>query len=400
MSDTLRAQIYSRLNLKNTEELLEIWHSGDISEWNEEVFEIIKEILLKRLGYVPPQSNEAQARQILQNVEIHIDNDELHEALSECELAIQLNPNSAIAYKYRGEIYEQLEQLENAITNYQRAIQLDPELNDAWENLMIVESEMQEEFEGSLTKQHLDSALQYTYDNETEQAMQECEAAMSNMPSIAIAYNYLGMVLQTLGQLEAAIDSYLKAIQLNPRFYAARENLANARVRWEEDQYIRISSLVPNENEQEREMNAESEETLDSEMTENRAPAPGWAYLDANAFLLIGWPGYRIRPGRSGYDPLEIDFEWAHIQGVIFRRLITRTFRMRNPIYLVLMACMGIVYFLYGVSPFILGDWYGILVGIVSSPYLVVGIALLVNVYLSLRLEKPAEDEENGYTFF
>src|SRR5690349_11629098 len=227
MSDTLRAQIYNNLIIKDTEELLEIWQSGDPAEWSEEVFEIVKEILVKRLGYVPSQSNEAQVLRILDDIEQHIDNNELEKALSECELAIQLNPNLAIAYNYRGEIYEQMGKLEDAIINYQRAIQLDSELQDAWGNLLSVESELEERFEESLTKRRLDRALEYAYNDETGKATQECELAMSAMPSIAIAYNYLGLVLQTLGQLEPAIDVYLKAIQLNPRFYPARENLAN-----------------------------------------------------------------------------------------------------------------------------------------------------------------------------
>jgi len=400
MSDTLRAQIYNNLITKDTEELLEIWQSGDTSVWTEDTLEIVKEILVKRLGYVPPQSNEAQVLQVLVNVERHIDNNELDKALSECELGIQLSPNSAIAHNYRGEIYEQMGQPENAITNYQRAIQLDPELEDAWDNMLDVESELKEEFKESLTKQRLDWVLEYAYNGETEKAIQECEMAMSAMPSIAIAYNYLGMVLQTLDRLESAIDSYLKAIQLNPRFYAARENLANARVLWEEEQYLRMTNLAPEENEEESKTNTEFDEAPDSEIVEDGNPVPGWVYLDANAFLLIGWAGHRNRPGRSGYDPLETDFEHAHMQGVIFRRLITRTFRTRSPIYLLFMACMGVLYFLYGVSPFMLGNGYGILLGLISSPYLIIGITLLINVYLSLRLESSGEYEDNGYTFF
>jgi tetratricopeptide (TPR) repeat protein len=400
MSDTLRAQIYNNLVVKDTEELLEIWQSGDISVWTEDTLEIVKEILVKRLGYVPPQSNEAQALQVLANIEEHIDNGELDKALSQCDLAIQLNPTSAIAHNYRGEIYDEMRQIENAITNYQRAIQLDPELEDAWHNLLSIEPELEEEFEGSLTKRHLDWALEYAYDDEPEKAMQECELAMSAMPSLAIAYNYLGMILQTLDRLEPAIDAYLKAIQLNPRFYAARENLANARVRWEEEQYLRISNLVPDQIEEESEMSTEFDAAPDSEIAEGGNPVPGWVYLDANAFLLIGWAGYRNRPGRSGYDPLETDFEHAHMQGVIFRRLITRTFRTRNSVYLLFMACMGVLYFLYGVSPFMLGNGYGILLGLISSPYLIVGITLLINVYLSLRLEDSGKYEDNGYTFF
>ncbi len=400
MSDTLRAQIYNNLIIKDTEELLEIWQSGNTSEWNEQVFEIVKEILVKRLGYVPPQSNEIQVLQILSNVERHIDNNELDKALAECELAIQMSPDSAIAHNYRGEIYEQMGQLENAITNYQRAIQLDLELDEAWGNMLALEPELTEEFEESLNKQRLDWALEYAYNDNTEKAMQECEMAMSSMPSIAIAHNYLGMVLQTLGRLEPAIDSYLKAIQLNPRFYAARENLANARVVWEEEQYIRMTNIVPDENEEESETNSEVDISLDSEIADSENPIPGWMYLDANAFLLTGWPGHRTRPGRTGYDPLDRDFEYAHMQGMIFRRLITRTFRTRNPVYLILMAYIGVLYVSYGILVFTLGNWYGVFTGILSSPYLVVGIALLINVYLSLRLEKLGEHEDNGDTFF
>jgi tetratricopeptide (TPR) repeat protein len=400
MSDELRAQIYNNLIIKDTEELLEIWQRGDTSEWNEDVFEIVKEILVKRLGYVPPQSNEAQVRQIIDNVERHIDTNELAKALSECELAIQLNPNSAIAYNYRGEIYEQMGKLEDAITNYQRAVQVDSELEVAWGNLLSVEPEIEEEFEESLAKQRLDWALEYAYHDETEKAIQECETAASAMPSIAIAYNYLGMVLQTLDQLELAIDSYLKAIQLNPRFYPARENLANARVLWEEEQYLQMTSIVSDENEEESEADTEVEASLDSEIVDGEEPIAGWMYLDANAFLLIGWAGHRNRPGRSGYDPLDSDFELAHMEGVIIWRLLTRTFRTRNPIFLIFMACMGVVYFLYGISPFMLGNGYGIFLGVISSPYLIVGIALLINVFLSLQLEKFSETEDNGYTFF
>ena len=400
MSDTLRSQIYNNLIIKDTEELLEIWQRGDTSEWQDEVFEIVKEILVKRLGYVPSQTNEAQVLQILGNVERHIDNNELDKALSECELAIQIDSNSAIPYNYRGEIYEQMGQLETAIINYQRAIQLDPELEDVWNNLLGVESELEVEFEESLTKQRLDWALEYAYNDESEKALQECELARSAMPSIAIAYNYLGLVLQALDQLEPAIDTYLKAIQLNPRFYAARENLANARVLWEEEQYLRMTNVAPNENEEAIESNTELAESLKDEIVEGENPIPGWMYLDASAFLLTGWPGHRNRPGRSGYDPLDRDFEYAHMQGVIFRRLITGKFRTRNPIYIIFMTFVGVLYSSYGALAFTLGNWYGVLTGIVSGPYFIVGIALLINVYLSLRVEKSGEHEDNGDTFF
>ena len=394
MSENRREQIYKNLIARETEDLLEIWQHGDISEWEKGVFEIVKEILLERLGYVPPQSLETQVSQILDKVEDYLENHELEKALDECELAIQMNPDYAIAYNYRGEIYDEMGQPENAIVNYQKAIQLDSELQDAWENLLIAELELEEEFEESTAKQHLDQALEYANDDEPEKALAECEVAKPLMPSIAIAYNYLGLILQTSDQLELAIDSYIKAIQLNPRFYVARENLANARVSWEEEQYRLFSNLS----------SIETQETViefdESQIPENDEPIPQWLYMDEKAFLLVGWAGHRTRQGRSGYDPLETDFEFAHMQGVIIRLLLTRKFRTRNPIYLAFMVFVGVLYFLYGISPFTLGNLYGIIAGIIYCPYSIVGIMLLVNVYLSLRLEKSGEYEDNGYTFF
>jgi hypothetical protein len=56
MSDNLRNQIYQNLNIKESDELLEIWQENDRVEWSDMAFEVIKEILMERLGEVPPQS--------------------------------------------------------------------------------------------------------------------------------------------------------------------------------------------------------------------------------------------------------------------------------------------------------------------------------------------------------
>ena len=338
---------------------------------------------------------EAQVSQILDKVEAHLENEAFGMALSECEAAIQVDPGCAIAYDYRGDIYAELGQRENALASYQKAVQLDPELSDAWKNLFTIEAEIEAEFEDSTARQHLDQALEYAYNDEPEKALAECESAKLSIPGIAIAYNDLGLVLQTAGQLELAIDAYLKAVELNPRFYPARENLANARVSWEEEEQDRsFLNLDP----------VEAPETImefdESQIPESDEPVPQWVYMDKKASILVGWAGHRTRPGRSGYDPLETDFELAHMEGVMIRLLLRGKFRTRNPLYLIFMACVGVLFSLSGALPFTLGDLNGMVAGIISSPYLVIGIALLINVYLSLQLENSGEDEDNGCTFF
>jgi hypothetical protein len=56
---------------------------------------------------------------------------------------------------------------------------------------------------------------------------------------------------------------------------------------------------------------------------------------------LPGWPGYRTREGRSGYDPIDTRTEAAHTAGTILQKLFTG--RMRNPINLVFLAVLGLV---------------------------------------------------------
>ena len=55
MSKEFRDQIYNELNLRETEDLLEILYINDHEEWSDTAFEVIKEILIGRLGEIPPQ---------------------------------------------------------------------------------------------------------------------------------------------------------------------------------------------------------------------------------------------------------------------------------------------------------------------------------------------------------
>ena len=125
--------------------------------------------------------------------------------------------------------------------------------------------------------------------------------------------------------------------------------------------------------------------------------------MDEKAFVLVGWPGHRNRPGRCGLDPLDNDFEEAHIDGVILRQLFTGKLRTYNPIYILSMICMGLYLcspLFLAVTAFFLGDPVSLLVMIVSSPYWVIGLTVLMNVYLSLSMNIPDEYVKTGKSFF
>lgn len=63
--------------------------------------------------------------------------------------------------------------------------------------------------------------------------------------------------------------------------------------------------------------------------------------LKRKGALLPGWPGYRTREGRSGYDPIDTRTEAAHTAGTLFRRLFMG--RFRNPASLLLLGALGLV---------------------------------------------------------
>jgi len=400
MDQILREQIYNSLILKETEELLEIWRKHDTDQWNTDVFEIIEAILVKRLGTLPGLPNQVQLRQVMQQLEGYLRAGELEQAMRACETALQLAPNLAKIYFFRAQIFAEMGKIEQAIYDYQKVVTLRPNFEEAWKSLKDAELDFAEEFQDSPAKQHLDEALEYAFEDDLETALAECELARPSLPPIAPAYNRLGMVLEELGQLQSAVDAYREAIRLNPRFYDARTNLANASVKLEESQY--------------RQRQAEDEPALEDltlELfeidTDNLSddivrPALGWIYLDQRAQVLIGWPGHRTRPGRTGYDPLEVDFEAAHMEGVILRQLLTGRFRTHNPIYLFMMLFLGglnCLALLLGSISLLTGNLYMLLVLFFYSPYWLAGLGLLVNVYLSLS-PLPDDSEQNGSSFY
>lgn len=106
-----------------------------------------------------------------------------------------------------------------------------------------------------------------------------------------------------------------------------------------------------------------------------------------NPSALPGWPGYRTRDGRSGYDPIDTRTEAAHVSGAFIQHLFTGQLRIRNPIYLFLSGVMGLALiapFILAISETLAGNllsWNGWIFLLVAA---VIGLAVLTNVVKSL----------------
>ena len=101
-----------------------------------------------------------------------------------------------------------------------------------------------------------------------------------------------------------------------------------------------------------------------------------------NPSALPGWPGYRTRDGRSGYDPIDTRTEAAHVSGSFLQRLFAGQLRINNPIVLYLSGVFGLAL----IAPLLLAI-FEVLGGNLSSlggwlPFLIAGAfgaALLFN---------------------
>ena len=101
---------------------------------------------------------------------------------------------------------------------------------------------------------------------------------------------------------------------------------------------------------------------------------------------LVGWPGYRNARGRSGLGYVETQAEWAHMQGLFLRWLITGKFKTRSWFFRILLTMYGIL----SASPILLifagpEGREGLARGAtVFGPSIVIGILMLYNMALSL----------------
>ena len=120
--------------------------------------------------------------------------------------ALEIAPDYADAHYNLGKVHHENEQIDKAISCYQKAISFDTESPETYNQLGLAEEQRE-----SL------SAAKKNY-----------EAALEIQPEFLDALNNLGNVLRLLERPEDAIKQFLRAIEINSNFMEAHHNLGNA----------------------------------------------------------------------------------------------------------------------------------------------------------------------------
>ncbi|MGB3512048.1 MAG: tetratricopeptide repeat protein [Microcoleaceae cyanobacterium] len=137
--------------------------------------------------------------------------------------AIELEPNFAEAYTNLGTLYVQKEQWQEAIAYYQKAIEIKPDLAAAYRNLARAYDKIgngKEAVECRKKAYSLEATNQEI--NQSDRINKSKSTSSNELAPIGIpqdstaTYKILGKMLQSQGQVEAAWQSYKKAISLHP----------------------------------------------------------------------------------------------------------------------------------------------------------------------------------------
>ena len=132
----------------------------------------------------------------------HLQKEQIDDAISAFDKAIELNPGNSVAYFSRGKAYYRQGKIENAISDYNRAIEISPKFTAAYQNR---------------------GYAYYAIDN-YEKAISDYDKAIALNPEDAATYNMRGIAYFKQGKTDSAISDYNKAIHINPEFAAAYQN--------------------------------------------------------------------------------------------------------------------------------------------------------------------------------
>ena len=160
----------------------------------------------------------------------------LEESLASYDKAINLKPDYAEAYSNRGNVLTKLKRFEESLVSFDAAIELDPGYAEAYSNRGNVLSELKR-FEESLASH--DKALSLKPDSAEahynignlfkeikyfEKSLASYDKAIELKSNYAEAYSNRGVVLNEVKRLEESLASYDKAIEFKPDYAEAYSN--------------------------------------------------------------------------------------------------------------------------------------------------------------------------------
>jgi tetratricopeptide (TPR) repeat protein len=160
---------------------------------------------------------------------------DLDAAIADFTSAIGLNSNLAVAYKNRGEAKQVKGDAAGAKEDLKRAGELDPQLRDEESSAASIDrgiakgNEKESPASTGTVEDFFNRAGAKKAAGDLDGAIADYDRAIQIDPKDAAIYNNRGLAKQAKGDLDAAIVDFNRAIQLNPKDAVAYSNRGNAK---------------------------------------------------------------------------------------------------------------------------------------------------------------------------
>jgi tetratricopeptide (TPR) repeat protein len=173
----------------------------------------------------------------------YVEQGEYDEAVAEFQAAIELDPDDAGAHRNLGTAYLEQGKYEEAAAAYEKAIELDPDFGEAYGDLAgayfnlgklaeaVAAGEKGIELDPNYAMAYNNLGVVYGVQGNLDRAITLLRQAIQVDPDCADAHYNLGFAYESLGQAEEAIAEYQEAIRADADYTNAYENLGSVYAR-------------------------------------------------------------------------------------------------------------------------------------------------------------------------
>ncbi len=158
------------------------------------------------------------------------------EAIADYTKALQIDPQYEPAYNNRGLIYYKQGKFDEALADFTKIIEIDPQYTDPYNNRGLVyyrQGKFDEaladftktiEIDPNYTFAYENRGLVYADQNKLDEAIAEYTQAIQIDPGYVDAYNDRGRAYYRQGQYDKALADFTKTIEIDPNYTFAYEN--------------------------------------------------------------------------------------------------------------------------------------------------------------------------------
>jgi tetratricopeptide (TPR) repeat protein len=151
------------------------------------------------------------------------------------------NPDCWIGRDALGVALLQKGQVDEAVEQFQKALEIEPKDAEAHINLgnvllkkgkldeAILENQKALEIKPNYAEAHTSLGMALSQKGQVDEAVEQFQKALEIKPKDAVARNSLGIALAKKGQMYEAIEQFEEALRIRPDFSPAQHNLARAR---------------------------------------------------------------------------------------------------------------------------------------------------------------------------